>query len=518
MTDDERRRRRPALAALLSFLFPGLGQLYRGDRMGAAALGVPVLLLVIAAAVILRLSEAPLGNDLLSPRFLQAMLIVDIALLAWRLLAIAHAGLAPTPALASADAGVALGGNRAPRIQATRRSPWRRTAGGPSLVTVATLLLLGAATLGMHAYVAVVVGRLEHALDQVFGETVPPPGAGEVLAGGSDEAPPPEQPEYHWDGTEPVNFLLLGVDAGPGREVALTDTILAVSIDPVDGSAVMISIPRDTVLMPLPDASLYPDARYSDKINGLLTHAASDVEAWCPDLPSSAARWCGLRTLRESVSLYLGIPIHYHAVVELRQFAELIDALGGVRLCLEGTLVDPEYSGPTWAPRVGIELPAGCRQYNGPETLAFARIRKGWMEMPDGTRQLQDDFLRAERQQEVLLALRREFAQADLLLDLPDILDAVAATVRSDFPRARAGDLASLLPLITGPDIERTVLGLPRYVDLPADPENNYVLTPRREAIRAEMNRLFGDRGPLQGWYVGSEAEAPTPAPGDGQG
>ncbi|MEP7106092.1 MAG: hypothetical protein ABI838_09630, partial [Chloroflexota bacterium] len=94
------------------------------------------------------------------------------------------------------------------------------------------------------------------------------------------------------------------------------------------------------------------------------------------------------------------------------------------------------------------------------------------------------------------------------------ILDAIGRTVTTDFPRSKAGDLATLLPLIAGPEIERVVLGLPKFVDPPVNPQVNYLLIPRREAIRAEMKRLFGKRSPLTGWYVGSTAPAP-PASSD---
>ena len=57
--------------------------------------------------------------------------------------------------------------------------------------------------------------------------------------------------------------------AVPGT--VLTDVILLVSVDPVEETAVMISVPRDTGFVPLPDASIYADGLYPDKVNGLMT-------------------------------------------------------------------------------------------------------------------------------------------------------------------------------------------------------------------------------------------------------
>jgi LCP family protein required for cell wall assembly len=318
------------------------------------------------------------------------------------------------------------------------------------------------------------------------------------------------EPEFRWDGTERINVLLVGTDAAPSREAVLTAVILVVSIDPVERTAVMVSVPRDTGFVPLPDESIYQGGVFPDKINALAAVASADPEAWCPDLADQPSA-CGLRTLERAVGLYLGLDIHHYALVDMAGFAEMIDSLGGLELCLPGRLVDPEFDGSleNLEPDEPLVLPAGCRLYDGLDALAYARSRKGWIEMPDGERVPQDDFERSERQQRVLLAMRRELAEADTFLELPDLLRAIGRTVSTDFPRDQAGDLASLLPLIAGPDIERVVLGVPDYVDLPTNPQVNYLLVPRRDAIREEMARLFGE-DELTGWYLATDAASPS--------
>jgi LCP family protein required for cell wall assembly len=489
------RTRRPhaALAATLSFLFPGLGQAYAGDTRLAAILAAPVLLLVAGGLITLLFVGDRLRNTVLSSSFLVAVLVLDVALLAWRLFAIAHAGLVDHPPSLS-PSGVAAGGSSPPLALDRDRRPAR------TLAIVAALLI---GTMAMHAWVGVIVTSLNSALGQVFIGGLPLPSS-------SASAQPLNQPTYHWNGTTRINFLLLGIDSGPRRSEALTDTILVVSVDPLTRTAFMVSIPRDTGLVPLPDRRIYVDGRYPGKINELTTVASQNPKLWCPDLSNAAG--CGIRTLERSVGLYLGIAIHYYATVDLVGFAHMIDALGGLQLCLPGPMVDTTYGGPTWYPKVGITLPAGCNRYDGTHALAYARIRKGYIDMPDGSRETQDDFRRAARQQVVLLALRERFASTNLVFGLPSLLQAVGETVKTDFPRELAGDLASLLPLIAAPNIERVVLGLPGYTDPPLNPTLNYLLVPKRAAIRAEMLKLLGPDAKLVGWYLGSTSRLPPPS------
>ena len=416
-------------------------------------------------------------NELLSSAFLRIALGVNFGLMAWRMAAIGTAGLATAPASRFA----------------TTRHP---------AIWIGLIGVLLAATVAMHAWAGALIVRVDATLGNVFvGER---PGASGAPAGG-----PVNQPSYRWDGTGRISFLLLGIDSGVGRSEALTDTILVVSVDPVARTAVMVSVPRDTGYVPLPDRSVYPDGVYPNKINQLSTDAQANPRAWCPDLPADT-KTCGLRTLERAIGLYLGIPIQYEASVDLKGFVDLIDAIGGVTLCLDGRMVDPEYGGPTWR-GTGIVLPAGCQRYDGVHALAYARIRKGWIELPDGTRQDQNDFKRAERQQRVLRELRGKIARAEIVFELPRILAAIGNAVETDFPRALAGDLSSLLPLVVGPEIERVVLSYPDFAGPPTNPEVNYLLVPRRARVRAEMQRLFGSK--LEGWYLGSDAAGPPRLP-----
>lgn len=486
-----RQPRRAWLATLLSFCFPGLGQAYAGDWAVAALLAIPVVLLVAGVAALIFVAPGSLAEQVFSANFLIGLFVLNLALLAWRIFAVVHAGASNMLPAGAPDHGHFS-------VRTHRR------------LTLAAIGVAVLATFGMHFYVALVVDRFNTTLGAVFEEDDTIGGGGLIgeIPLPSDATPLPEPADGR------TNFLLIGVDSAPGRDSALTDTILVVSVDARDESAVMVSIPRDTGFAPLADTSIYPDGVYPRKINELAAEAQRSPELWCPGMVVDAdadAVACGVRTLSRSVSLYLGIPIHYHARIDLLGFERLIDALGGVELCLPGRLVDPQYTDDR-RERTGLILEAGCRRYDGPGALAYARSRQGWIEMPDGTTISQTDFDRAERQQEVLVAIRDELDSGDLIFELPSVLDAVSSTVDTDFPRSRAPALANLVPLIAGPSIDRVVLGYPDYVDLPPDPQANYILVPKRDSIRDEMEELFATLDePLEGWYVGSDDETPTP-------
>lgn len=510
------RPRHPALAAVLSFVFPGLGQLYAGQMGAALLLAAPVLLLAVVIWAAFFLGWSSLRNDLLSSTFLWGLMGLDLLLLAWRVAAIGHAWLktdVPDSAMRRETREPAGAPQPLPQTElfpvARARLVTERLRRSPLTIGLVAAMLL--ATVAMHSYVAILAGTLNMTLGNVFTDV------GGVAAGGSEgqtdsgvvEGPYLNVPDYHWDGTERINFLLVGVDYLPGREHALDDTVLVASIDPSAEEAVLISIPRDTAYMPLPDSRIYADGLYPNRINELATQARGAPEIWCPDLPPAVD--CGVRTLQQTVSLYLGIPIHHYARVDLVGFSQIIDALGGVEVCLDGRLVDPEYSGPTWHDRPrGVVIEPGCHELDGPEALAYARIRKGYLELPDGTIEYQNDFARAERQQELLLSLRRALEELSPL-ELPAVVGAVGETISTDFPRSMAGDLASLIPLITRSGVEQVVLGYPEFVDPPIDPDNFYALIPRRDAIREEMLSLFREEGRLEGWYLGEETVGVPP-------
>src|SRR6187549_3913507 len=86
------RARSPFAAAFLSLIFPGLGQLYAGAPARALAFAAgPILLLALSAGTVLRVDRIALLGFLVDPGVLDAVFVLNLAVLIYRLVAIVDA-------------------------------------------------------------------------------------------------------------------------------------------------------------------------------------------------------------------------------------------------------------------------------------------------------------------------------------------------------------------------------------------------------------------------------------------
>ena len=211
-----------------------------------------------------------------------------------------------------------------------------------------------------------------------------------------------------------INILLTGVDSSVGRNHALNDTIIVASVDPKSRHVVMLSFPRDIAGFPL-----WNGGTFSGKINSLMTYAGLHKDQF-PDGP--------LPSLIKELGYLLGVPIHYYAAVDLDGFRTLIDKVGGIDINNPRAINDPDYGGWTDGRPLGFSLSAGVHHLDGQSALAYARSRKGSGD---------NDFTRARRQQQLLVALARKLTDPSMLTRLPDLLAAASQTVRTNFPADR---------------------------------------------------------------------------------
>ena len=269
--------------------------------------------------------------------------------------------------------------------------------------------------------------------------------------------------------TPRINILLTGIDSGVRRNHALTDTLIVVSIDPDSGEIAMVSFPRD-----IADFTMSDGRTFRGKINALMTAANKDPAKY----PGG-----GMPTLMRELGFLLGVPIDYYASVDLNGFASLIDAVGGVTIDNPKAINDPSYGG--WTDRrVGFRLSAGEHRLDGENALAYARSRRGFGD---------NDFTRARRQQQLLVALRNKLTDPSILPQLPSIIDAGSRTLKTNFPQDRLQEMLTLSKSLEADDeIRRVVLGPPYAKNPPAGTSSTYKLVFDMDRLAKLSIELFG--------------------------
>jgi LCP family protein required for cell wall assembly len=422
------RDRRAALAAVLSFLFPGLGQAYNGEARLAWVFAGPMLLLTAFTVALMLLASSGILARVVDTEFLAGLIVLDLALLAWRLVAI---------------------------IQAHARQASFSVRAWPTWTTVAVI----AVTLMMHVLPAFYAVKAIDTLGSIAGRGNGSGNGGIGAFPGWTALPiPSDGPDVSLG--ERVTVLLVGIDSSPLRSQALTDTMLVVSIDPNGGQSAMVSVPRDLYGVPLPDGRVY-----NAKLNSLMTYAGQRPA----EFPLG-----GAGTLKAAIGDMLGIKIHYFAAVNLFGFKQAVDAIGGVDITVERAINDPTYRDEL-GNKTGFYLQAGPYHMNGHVALAYVRSRKGVGD---------NDFTRAGRQQELLTALRQKLTAGNLMLALPGLLDAVKNTIATDVPSSQFSALAQAIQDSDVSHLRRIVLQPPTHMTADPNSSAGYILVPNFDAIR----------------------------------
>ncbi len=181
-----------------------------------------------------------------------------------------------------------------------------------------------------------------------------------------------------------LNLLVIGSDSRAGRNAKAggqdgiagqrSDTIMLVHIAPGAHQVVALSIPRDSVV---PILACTPE----DHTSGQTAQSSTDVEQ-----VNSSFAYGGPGCLWKTVEQTTGIYINDFVELTFVGFERVIDALGGVEVCLPETVNDPVSH---------LHLKAGRHHILGKQALAFWRTREGLGEGDDPQRIQRDQFLMA---------------------------------------------------------------------------------------------------------------------------
>ncbi|QOV47012.1 LCP family protein [Streptomyces chromofuscus] len=246
------------------------------------------------------------------------------------------------------------------------------------------------------------------------------------------------------------NILLIGSDSRAGEDngkygrdsgTERSDTTILLHLSAGRRSATAVSIPRD-LMVDVPSC-LRPDGRRTEPMFAMFNYAFE-----------TGGSACTIRTVERMTD----IRIDHHVVVDFSGFKKLVDAVGGVRICVAEPIVDKEAK---------LRLPAGPVTLDGEKALGYVRARKS---LGNGS-----DTDRMDRQQQFLAALVQKLRSNDVLLNpvkLYPVLDAATSALTTD------PGLASLRGLY---DLVRGLRDIPT--------ERVQFLTVPRESYARNVNR-----------------------------
>ena len=253
------------------------------------------------------------------------------------------------------------------------------------------------------------------------------------------------------EGDGRINVLLLGRGGGDHDAPDLTDTMMVASIDPVNHTSTLLSIPRDMYVK--------VDGAGSMKINAAWeTGKYKYLGKVSPNNPSAQGTLAGFTTVDQVVEKVIGVPIHYNVLVDFDAFKQAVDTVGGVTVTVPENLVDPTIA---WENANNpIIAKAGVQNFNGRQALLYSR-----------SRETSSDFARGQRQRAVLLALKEKVSTLGTLANptkLASLANAFGSNVQTDLSLSDAAHFADIVKNINNSSVNS--IGL-------ADAPNSYVTT-----------------------------------------
>ncbi|WP_407272416.1 LCP family protein [Radiobacillus sp. PE A8.2] len=200
--------------------------------------------------------------------------------------------------------------------------------------------------------------------------------------------------------SEPLNILLLGVDKRSGDR-GRSDALMVLSLNPVNDSMQLISIPRDT-------RTEIVGRGFDDKINHAYAFGGIDMSI-------------------NTVENLLDIDLDYYVEMNMEGLSEMVDAINGITVTNELDWVDTGYY------EKGFHYAEGELQLDGPQTMGYVRMR---YQDPNG------DFGRTKRQRQVIEAIIDKGASVGSINKISDMIDVLGNNMATNMDFA---DMRNLL-------------------------------------------------------------------------
>ncbi|MFF7248170.1 LCP family protein [Embleya sp. NPDC008237] len=272
----------------------------------------------------------------------------------------------------------------------------------------------------------------------------------------------PEQERPQVVAHDATNILLLGSDdrsgdnkqyGDIGEGTKRSDTTILLHLAADRKSSVAVSIPRD-LMVDIPSCVRQDGSKsraYRDQFN----HAF--------EIGGAA---CTIKTIEQMTK----VRVDHHIVIDFSGFKEMVNAVGGVDVCLSQPMRDTAAK---------LDLPAGRQRLNGEQALGYVRARKN---VDDGS-----DTQRMTRQQRFLAALVKKVKVGDMLTQpwkLYNLLDAGTRSITADPGLSSLRDLMDLSDSIKGIPNDRVA-----FLTVPRQPYRFDIN--RDELVQPQADRLF---------------------------
>lgn len=261
--------------------------------------------------------------------------------------------------------------------------------------------------------------------------------------------------------TKPVNFLILGVDAGdydnhtknnPNR----SDTMMLVRYNPKTNKIYMLSIPRDTKV------TLHGKV---EKLNA--SHAMGGAEYTI-----------------SSIERLLNVDINYYAEINYEGFRECIDAIGGVDIKIPR---DMDYD--AW--KISIHFKKGeVVHMDGAKAEEFVRWRKN----NNGGGYAMGDLGRISTQQAFIVEVIKKLKTPSGMLRYPVLMNTVSKYLETNMPINTMLDYALKARGIKSDNVQKEILpGEAKYIDgisyyvWNKDKNNKFIANFRGEESSADL-------------------------------
>jgi len=370
-----------------------------------------------------------------------------------------------------------------PRLYRTRRGP-RGLA-----ITIVLLTIVAAAGIwfdrAIYEPVHSIIGQtiaVPTPVPAVAPTTAPPnptaaAGAASTTAASLQPSPSTPQPTATplptLSGTDRINILLLGSDTDTKFGGSyITQIMLVATIDPVHHTVGLLSVPRD-FWVPIPG------------------HGVGKIQIAYQFGNQDHPNWGGIALARQTIEDDFGIHIDHYAWIGLEGFIKVIDTAGGVDVDVLHPILDDTYPDDISNGKVTttdiyayrrLYIPAGPQHLDGNTALQYVRSRHA---------DLIGDFGRSQRQQEVLLKLRRKVEQPGTILRIPQYLDDLQSFVKSDFSVTELPAYGNFLRQYGNQSVTQVVLMPPQYSSLGVSGDGQDIVIPNWPAVHDLVARMF---------------------------